>query len=170
MSLREGSGDLFLLNHEFLFEKTGCVLNLTGPKVQEALLDLCVSRTTDVLILDNLSCLFSGMAENEADSWEHVLPWLLDLRRRGIAVIIVHHAGRGGQQMRGTSRREDAATWVLRLEALPDHSFDGEGARFISKFVKQRQGTRADTQPIEWHFQPDGQCQRRDETRDRLAV
>ena len=26
------------------------------------------------------------------DSWEVVLPWLLELRRRGITIIIIHHA------------------------------------------------------------------------------
>ncbi len=40
-----------------------------------------------------------------------MLPWLLDLRRRKIAVVIVHHAGRSGE-MRGTSKREDNVFWI----------------------------------------------------------
>jgi len=32
--------------------------------------------------------------------------WLLVLRRRGISVMVIHHAGKSGLQ-RGTSRRED---------------------------------------------------------------
>jgi putative DNA primase/helicase len=85
-----------------------------------------------------------------------VLPWLLELRRRRVAVILVHHAGRAGKHMRGTSRREDAAFWVLRLDATSDHSKDGEGARFVSRFTKARQGTREETEPLEWYYQPDG--------------
>ena len=34
------------------------------------------------------------MRENDADDWEAVLPWLLTLRRKGIAVCIIHHSGR----------------------------------------------------------------------------
>ena len=51
--------------------------------------------------------------------------------------------------MRGTSRREDAAFWVLRLDAMPDHTKEGDGARFISRFTKSRQGTREETEPLE---------------------
>jgi hypothetical protein len=47
--------------------------------------------------------------ENDADAWEILQPWLLDLRRRKIAVLVVHHAGRSAQ-MRGTSRREDSVS------------------------------------------------------------
>lgn len=152
----QGPCDLQILNHEWLFQKTNCVFNLSGIKPQDALLQLCVSENIEILILDNLSCLFSGVAENDADAWEQVLPWLLDLRRRNIAVVMVHHSGRSGQQMRGTSRREDAAFWILRLDAVAEHSNPVEGARFVSKFVKQRQGTRNETAPIEWHFEPTG--------------
>ena len=55
---------------------------------------------------DNLSCLFSGVKENDADASESVLQWLLTLRRHRIAVEFVHHSGRNKETMRGTSRRE----------------------------------------------------------------
>ena len=71
------------------------------------------------MFLDNLSCLFSGIKENDADAWELVLPWLLEMRRNRIAVIIVAHAGRNGY-MRGTSRREDAAFWIIQLTEAKD--------------------------------------------------
>jgi hypothetical protein len=91
---------LEFLNHEILFERTGKVLNITKPEVQKAITDHCANAGVKVLILDNLSTLASGMRENEADSWELVNNWLLDLRRRKVAVVIVHHAGRSGE-MRG---------------------------------------------------------------------
>ena len=70
-----------------------------------------------VVFLDNLSCLFSGVKENDADAWEVVLPWFLTLRRHRISVVVVHHSGRN-KEMRGTSRREDAAFWVIRLDEI----------------------------------------------------
>ena len=68
---------MFYLQHEALFHLAGKVLNLTSPIVQEAILEDCLRQKMKVLILDNLSCLFSGMKENDADAWEQVLPWLV---------------------------------------------------------------------------------------------
>lgn len=155
-ALRLTDGALYVLQHEHLFQKAGCVLNLTERSTQEAVLELCVKEGIEVVFLDNLSCLFSGIKENDADAWELVLPWLLDFRRRKIAVVIVAHAGRTGQNMRGTSRREDAAVWVLRLDAVPEHDREGEGARFITRFTKNRQGTIEEVEPLSWHYAPDG--------------
>jgi AAA domain len=60
----------------------------------------------DLLILDNLSTLTNG-SEGASDAWLPMQNFLLRLRRRGVAVLLVHHAGVNGRQ-RGTSRREDA--------------------------------------------------------------
>src|SRR5690349_6525993 len=110
---------LFVLPHEILFERAGLVMNLADSQTQRVLTALCVEKTVKVLLLDNLSCLFSGMKENDADEWEKVLSWLLDLRRRRIAVLIVHHAGRSGF-MRGTTKREDSLDWIIKVEKLTE--------------------------------------------------
>ncbi len=143
---------MFYLQHEALFHLTGQVLNLTKPIVQAALLDKCQQDKIEVLILDNLSCLFTGMKENEADAWELVLPWLLELRRNRIAVVFIAHAGRNGF-MRGTSRREDAAFWIVQLAEANDEGEIQNGARFVARFVKNRNATESDCPPLEWHFQ-----------------
>jgi putative DNA primase/helicase len=44
----------------------------------------------NVVFLNNIFCSCFGMNENEADSWEQVLGWLLQLRRAGIVVVIIH--------------------------------------------------------------------------------
>jgi putative DNA primase/helicase len=107
-----------------------------------------------VLILDNLSTLASGMRENEADSWELVNPWLLELRRRKIAVVIVHHAGRSGE-MRGTSKREDNVFWIIALDDAKKNADDRRGARFISRFTKPSRNTQEEIPAYEWHFVTD---------------
>ena len=142
---------MFYLNHEALFHLTGKVLNLTCPVVQTALLEFCKRNHVEIVFLDNLSCLFSGIKENDADDWELVLPWLLDLRRNRIAVVIIAHAGRNGQ-MRGTSRREDAAVWVMKLTEAKNAAEVQKGARFVCRFEKNRNGTEQECLPIEWHF------------------
>ncbi len=142
---------MFYLQHEALFHLTGQVLNLTNASVQAALLDHCKRDKIDILILDNLSCLFTGVKENDADSWEQILPWLLDLRRNHIAVVFIAHAGRSGT-MRGTSRREDAAFWVIQLTEAKDVGEIQNGAKFVCRFVKNRNSMEAECPPLEWHF------------------
>jgi RecA-family ATPase len=148
---RNAGGNLHILHHEQLFQATDQVLNLCSAEIQGTLTDYCSENSVEVLVLDNLSCLFSGVRENDADDWELILPWLLTLRRKGIAVIIVHHAGRNGL-MRGTSRREDAANWVINLTESTDLSGDQNGACFTSKFTKNRNSMESDAPPLEWTF------------------
>ena len=65
---------MFYLQHEALFHLTGKVLNLTNPTAQAVILEKCQRNGIEILFLDNLSCLFSGIKENDADAWERVLP------------------------------------------------------------------------------------------------
>jgi hypothetical protein len=132
----KGNQRLHILHHELLFDSCGLAMNLTQPLQQRVITALCIQKNVKLLTLDNLSCLFYGMAENDADAWEKVLNWLLDLRRRHIAVLIVHHASRSGT-MRGTSRREDAAFWIVEVKPKINHD-NGEGAHFETNFLKQR--------------------------------
>jgi putative DNA primase/helicase len=90
----------------------------------------------DLLILDNLSSLTAALRDNDPDSWTAIQLWLLRLRRRGISVIIVHHAGKGGDQ-RGTSRREDVIDTSICLQHPSDYD-PTQGARFEVHIVKGR--------------------------------
>ena len=147
---------LHVLHHETLFDRTGLSMNLTGERAQRIVTEICIRKSIKLLLLDNLSCLFSGIKENDADEWEKVLNWLLDLRRRRIAVLIIHHASRTGT-MRGTSKREDAAFWVIRVDPIADRGQNETGARFETTFTKQR-NSGAPEWGREWTFQtePDG--------------
>jgi putative DNA primase/helicase len=142
---------MYYLQHEALFHLTGQVLNLTDHTAQAAMLEKCKRDRIEILFLDNLSCLFSGLRENDADAWELVLPWLLELRRSRIAVVFIAHSGRNGS-MRGTSRREDAAFWIIQLTEAEDSGEVEIGARFAARFVKNRNATEMECPPIEWRF------------------
>ena len=152
---KDPTAPLFLLSHDQHFRKTGRGLNITDPLAQAALLTACEEHKAEVVFLDNLSCLFSGMRENDADDWEAVLPWLLNLRRRGIAVCIIHHSGRSGSHMRGTTKREDASSWVMGL-AAPSIADERGGARFVGRFTKNREGDEEEAGPWQWTFQTEG--------------
>ncbi|HEY8566375.1 MAG TPA: AAA family ATPase [Beijerinckiaceae bacterium] len=102
---------------------------------------------TEVIVLDNLSTLVSGGRENDAESWDTVQAWLLRLRRSGVSVILVHHAGRSGQA-RGTSKREDVLDTVVQLKRPLDYA-PGQGARFEVHLTKARGVFGADAEPFE---------------------
>jgi putative DNA primase/helicase len=146
--------NLYILNHEVLFHRGAAVINLATRIDQEIILQICLAKKIKVLVLDNLSCLFVGVGENDADEWDKVKPWLLELRRYGISVLVVHHTGYDQTRMRGTSSREDAASWVLRLDNKKE-DFDQPGAHFISRFTKYRGYSRV--LDYEWKFEPVGE-------------
>jgi putative DNA primase/helicase len=108
--------------------------NLASPAVQ-AELDPFLDGV-ELLILDNLSSLTVGLRENDSDAWSPIQQWLLQLRRRGISVLIIHHAGKTGGQ-RGTSRREDVLDTSFCLRRPSDYSL-AQGARFEVHIEKAR--------------------------------
>jgi uncharacterized protein YunC (DUF1805 family) len=52
--------------------------------------------------------------------------------------------------MRGTSRREDAAFWCLKLERNDSDDPQFRGLRFTSLFTKNRNALEDDCPPLEW--------------------
>jgi putative DNA primase/helicase len=109
-------------------------LNLSTEEGQRALEPLL--SDTHLLIVDNLSTLCTTGSESASDAWVPIQNWLLKLRRQGVSVLMVHHAGVNGRQ-RGTSRREDALDTVIALRRPEDYSPE-EGARFEVHFEKLR--------------------------------
>jgi putative DNA primase/helicase len=109
-------------------------INLCGEEGQRSLDPLLPD--VDLLIMDNLSTLCTTGSESASDAWMPMQNWLLKLRRQGIAVLLVHHAGTNGRQ-RGTSRREDALDTVIALRRPEDYSPE-QGARFEVHFEKLR--------------------------------
>lgn len=108
----------------------------------------------DLLVLDNLATLCRTGKENESQSWTPMQTWLLDLRRRGMAVLLVHHAGKSGDQ-RGTSAREDIMDTVINLRRPTTYSV-AEGARFEVHLTKARGIVGEDAMPFEVHLRSEG--------------
>jgi putative DNA primase/helicase len=77
---------------------------------------------------------------------------LLKLRRRGVAVLIIHHAGVNGRQ-RGTRRREDALDTVIALRRPGDYSPE-QGARFEVHIEKARALVGDGAAPFEAAVEP----------------
>jgi hypothetical protein len=148
-SLNGSDHGITYLHHDKIFEKLDGSLNIALSSHQEAITGIIIENGYDCLVLDNLSCLASGLDENQGTDHEAIANWLLELRRRKITVIFIHHAGRSGT-MRGHSKREDACSWILQLT---DAKVEGEeGAKFISHFAKPSRNTSKAMPDLLWHF------------------
>jgi hypothetical protein len=112
----------------------------------------------DLLILDNLSALCREGNENEGEGWLPVQEWALGLRRRGMSVLFLHHAGKNKSQ-RGTSRREDLLDTVITLKHPADY-VPSEGLRCEVHFEKTRAMLGEAAKPFEVRLQsgPDGRA------------
>jgi putative DNA primase/helicase len=121
--------------------------NLSDPKAQMTVDQIIADQKIEVLFIDSISTLCASGRENEAESWLPIQEWALRLRRRGVTVIFVHHAGKGGTQ-RGTSRREDILDTVIHLVHPSDYQPE-EGSRFEVHFEKTRGVWGAALRPFE---------------------
>jgi hypothetical protein len=101
-ALNLSSSQFQYLNHEILFERFQDVVDIADKIWQEAIIRVCAQKAIKVVILDNLFCLSPEIDENDGVSWSaQLLNWVLSMRRRGVAVVFIQHAGRCGDNMRG---------------------------------------------------------------------
>jgi hypothetical protein len=88
-----------------------------------------------VVIFDNLSSMSRGVDTNSNSDGEEIKLFFNDLKHDGYTPILVHHAGKGGDQ-RGDSAKEDLLDTTMKLEA-PKEVRPG-GAHFVVTFPKWR--------------------------------
>lgn len=137
-------------------EQDGPMPNLGTKEGQEAVEPFL--EGVALVVVDNIATLARTGKANDEDSWMPVQEWLLTLRRRGISVLLVHHAGKNGSQ-RGTGAKEDILDTVIELKRPSDYRAE-QGARFEVHFTKARGLYGEDTEPFEAMLSIDeqGQC------------
>jgi len=96
-----------------------------------------IERTgATVLILDSIASL-AQISTNNEDNWIPIIEWLVDLRCKGICVIYLQQAGKGGEQ-RGHSISEDRIDQAIKLTAT--HTNPGAAAFEVSFHKPREQG------------------------------
>jgi putative DNA primase/helicase len=118
-----------------------------ATKEGQTIINDYISEDTKLVVIDNLSTLCRTGRENESESWIIIQDWILSLRRRGIAVLMVHHAGKNGEQ-RGNSKKEDILDTVINLKKPQDYN-QSEGARFEVVYEKSRNFTGDEAKSFE---------------------
>ena len=129
----------------------GAMPDLSIKEEREILEDLILG--SDLIIIDNISTLFRSVDENDAESWQPVQDWALEMRRKGKSVLFIHHAGKTGLQ-RGTSKREDVLDCTIKLVQPSGYSAD-QGAAFDVVYEKTRHFTGDDASPFQVRLKED---------------
>lgn len=112
-----------------------CVPNISTPEGQRIYEN--EFGDSEVIVIDNLGSAGAPTGrDNEDQAWAKINPWLIKLRQMGKAVIIVHHAGKSGQQL-GSSKKEQPLDLLIKLSRPFDYSAK-DGVRFEIKFDKAR--------------------------------
>jgi putative DNA primase/helicase len=106
-----------LLSKVFYEHKNGKpLLNIADEEgIRCPLTSYVIERGIKLLILDNIYSLVLGMDHNFERHWSPLNQWLISLRNKGIAVMIVHHTGKKGDQL-GTSSRKFNIDYSFMLE------------------------------------------------------
>ena len=89
-------------------------IDIANGLMQKNINDIIFNENIKFVILDNLSSL-TKIDELDGNAWLIIQEWLMELRKQGIAVLLVHHSGKRGGQ-RGISKREDILDTVINLE------------------------------------------------------
>ena len=98
----------------------------------------------ELMIFDNFSTLREVEDENSAAEFNAVTEFLLRLKAKGVATMLVHHANKGGENFRGSSKLAATFETIIKLEK-PDGAAgedDTDDARFRVVWQKVRAGGR----------------------------
>jgi len=102
----------------------------------------------DLVVLDNFSTLGEVEDENAASSFGAIQQFLLRLKTAGVATMLVHHANKGGENFRGSSKLAATFETIIHLERPKENEERGE-AQFRVCWDKVRAGgPKKRTQPI----------------------
>ena len=151
---------LHILPSEMLY-RDGRPLSLDFPEeqgaVDEALKYLEEKGCrTQLIIFDNLSTLRRSVSENDNDAAKQLIDWFVNLRHRGYTVLVVHHAGKSGQQ-RGASILEVPMDYVIKLAQKDKANVNqSQEARFELTFDKIR-GKRPRNEELSVSLRPNAE-------------
>lgn len=123
--------NLHIISRDGITVEIGSIDTVEGQRQ----IDKIIPSGVQFIVLDNLSAWTSGGRE-DSNSWSTIKSWLLSKRLAGVAVLLIHHAGKNGQQ-RGSSAHEDLLDYSILLTPLPS-SEDREDTRFSVQHTKLR--------------------------------
>ncbi len=153
-NLPEEKAPLYIVSSDFMKWKRLQHPNIFDPEWRDSIMNIVSDTGFGVLFLDNIASLAPGRNENIKKHWDPMNQWLLELRAKKVAVIMVHHAGKNGKQ-RGTSAIEDNIDNAISLTHPSNYTID-QGARFNVEFTKNRDDFGKAGEPFCLHIKKSG--------------
>lgn len=107
----------------------------------------------DVIIIDNLGCVAARTdGQSDEQAWISIAPLLISARQAKKAVILIHHAGKSGEQL-GTSLKEQAVDFKISLvRPLEAELGQSNSVSFELRFEKVRGKNKAELQNLSCRF------------------
>jgi RecA-family ATPase len=128
--------DLLVLSPELCSE--AMPPDIAAQEGQQYLWDVIETHEIGLVFLDNLSTLAGGLDENSAQDFEPVQKFLLWLKARGVATVLLSHVGKDKTRgPRGSSKRTDALSTLIEI-AKPDSEEAGSSLKAEMRITKSR--------------------------------
>lgn len=118
---------------------------LNTPQGQAWVLALVEQLGVELVIFDNIMCLTLGDQTNEL-VWQQTMPLVLELTKRSVGQVWVHHTGHDQSKGYGTKTREWSMDTVILLEEVKRDDTD---VSFSMNFKKARERTPATRRDFE---------------------
>ena len=128
---QRAESNFHIVSRDYIGDPIGSIDTEEG----QAKIDALIRPATKLLVVDNLSAWTSGGRE-DSNAWATIKNWLIRKRLQGIAVLLIHHTGKNGQQ-RGSSMHEDLLDYSILLSPLPPRNERVE-TRFAIDHTKLR--------------------------------
>jgi RecA-family ATPase len=128
--------------------------NLADEAGQDVIMTRVRETGAELVILDNFSTLAEVADENEAAAMNPILSFLMRLKQANVACILVHHAGKAGNDYRGSSKLATTFEVIIGLKRLDGHNVT-DGAAFELAWTKYRGKPTAATRDAEMRLGPD---------------
>ncbi len=110
--------------------------DIATPQGQQQIESYC--KDADLIIVDNIFCMYTAGRENDADSWVQYNAWSRKMRARGKSVLWLHHTGKDKKRgPRGSSAIESILNSSIALEVSPTHTAS-DGAEISVEYHKSR--------------------------------
>lgn len=120
-----GNDDFFILSNHQLMRHGYPPIDITDKRHQLEIERYIAEHEIDMVIFDNYSALRSLVDENDAADprWHALRGWLIYLRFKGLAVVLIHHTGHGGKHARGTSELPGIVDTILHQERINETTY-----------------------------------------------
>jgi hypothetical protein len=134
-----------LQDMERLFGSTSDRLAIWTPFLQEGMMDLKTAAgiaelqswieyyKPDVVVIDTVRTAFSGLDEKDAAAWAPINRLSLSLRNAGIAVILVHHSNKPGENGIGAEAGSTNQLTTLETQLRVAQVFNSKETAKINK-------------------------------------